>query len=311
MKKILLVLAATLAATVALDAQDMAQATETYNNGAMALQTGDEAAALEHFQASLTMAEACGEEGAEMVANCKEYIPKIMLSIAKASIKDGAYDKGLGEIEAAIAKANEYGAASVVEDATELIPQVKMYKANDLLNNKDFAGAIEAYKDIVAGQPDNATALLRLGLAYSRVDDLANAETAYLAAAENGQEKAAKSQLGNLFLKEAQTALKAQKTADAYDYAIKSFDYSGNKNAIYLAGMAAQKLGKDDKAIEAFEQFLAVGANDKRADDVKCTLAVIAQKAGDKTKALEYYKQILTNPKYTEVAKAQIAALGK
>ncbi len=75
--------------------------------------------------------------------------------------------------------------------------------------------------------------------------------------------------------------------------------------------MAAQKLGKDDKAIEAFEQFLAVGANDKRADDVKCTLAVIAQKAGDKTKALEYYKQILTNPKYTEVAKAQIAALGK
>ena len=46
MKKILLVIAATLTATFALSAQDMAQATETYNNGAMALQAGNDADAL-------------------------------------------------------------------------------------------------------------------------------------------------------------------------------------------------------------------------------------------------------------------------
>ena len=75
--------------------------------------------------------------------------------------------------------------------------------------------------------------------------------------------------------------------------------------------MAAQKMGHDAKSIEAFEKFLAVAPNDKKADDIKCTLAVSVQKAGDKAKALEYYNQILTNPKYTEVAKAQIAALSK
>ena len=60
MKKILLVIAATLTATVALSAQDMAQATETYNNGAMALQAGNDADALSKFEEALTMAEACG-----------------------------------------------------------------------------------------------------------------------------------------------------------------------------------------------------------------------------------------------------------
>ena len=119
MKKILLVIAATLTATFALSAQDMAQATETYNNGAMALQAGNDADALSKFEEALTMAEACGEEGAEMVGNCKEYIPKIMFSIAKASVKEGNYDKGLSEIEAAVAKAQEYGVDSVVEDADE------------------------------------------------------------------------------------------------------------------------------------------------------------------------------------------------
>ena len=38
MKKILLIIATALATAAAVSAQDMAQATETYNNGAMALQ---------------------------------------------------------------------------------------------------------------------------------------------------------------------------------------------------------------------------------------------------------------------------------
>ena len=104
---------------------------------------------------------------------------------------------------------------------------------------------------------------------------------------------------------------KQQKYADAYDNAIKSNDYQESGNALYFAGMAAQKLGQDAKATEAFEKFLVVAPNDKKADDIRCTLAVSAQKAGNKAKALEYYNQILSNPKYTEVAKAQIAALSK
>ena len=311
MKKILLIIAATLATAVAVSAQDMAQATETYNNGAMALQAGNNTEALENFKAALTMAEACGEEGAEMVNNCKEYIPKIMFNVAKESIKEGNYDKGIAEIDEAVAQAKEYGVTDVVEDAETLKPQVLMNKANDLLKSKTLDGAIAAYNDLLALNPANGTAQLRLGMAYAQKGDTANAETAYLAATANGQEKAANKQLANMYLKEAQAALKGQKYADAYDAAMKSNSFVESGNALYFAGMSAQKLGQDEKANEAFEQFLAVAPNDKKADDIRCTLAVSYQKAGNKAKAVEYYQQILTNPKYTEVAKAQIAALGK
>jgi len=311
MKKILLIIATALATAAAVSAQDMAQATETYNNGAMALQAGNNAEALDNFRSALTMAEACGEEGADIVNNCKEYIPKIMFSIAKDSIKDGNLDKGLAEIDEAVALAKEYGVTDVVDDAETLKPQVLMNKANNLLNAKNFVGAIAAYNEILKANPSNGTAQLRLGVAYAQAGDLAKAEEAYLAAAANGQEKAANKQLANMYLREAQSALKGQKYAEAYDAAMKSNGYVESGNALYFAGMSAQKLGQDAKANEAFEQFLAVAPNDKKADDIRCTLAVSYQKAGDKAKAIEFYQKILTNPKYAEVAKAQIAALQK
>lgn len=311
MKKILLIIATALATAAAVSAQDMAQATETYNNGAMALQAGNNAEALDNFKSALTMAEACGEEGADIVNNCKEYIPKIMFSIAKDSIKDGNLDKGLAEIDEAVALAKEYGVTDVVDDAETLKPQVLMNKANNLLNAKNFVGAIAAYNEILKANPSNGTAQLRLGVAYAQAGDLAKAEEAYLAAAANGQEKAANKQLANMYLREAQSALKGQKYAEAYDAAMKSNGYVESGNALYFAGMSAQKLGQDAKANEAFEQFLAVAPNDKKADDIRCTLAVSYQNAGDKAKAIEFYQKILTNPKYAEVAKAQIAALQK
>ena len=311
MKKILLIIATALATAAAVSAQDMAQATETYNNGAMALQAGNNAEALDNFKSALTMAEACGEEGADIVNNCKEYIPKIMFSIAKDSIKDGNLDKGLAEIDEAVALAKEYGVTDVVDDAETLKPQVLMNKANNLLNAKNFVGAIAAYNEILKANPSNGTAQLRLGVAYAQAGDLAKAEEAYLAAAANGQEKAANKQLANMYLREAQSALKGQKYAEAYDAAMKSNGYVESGNALYFAGMSAQKLGQDAKANEAFEQFLAVAPNDKKADDIRCTLAVSYQKAGDKAKAIEFYQKILTNPEYAEVAKAQIAALQK
>ena len=92
MKKFLLSLAAVILAAGTMAAQDMAQATETYNNGAMSLQMGDNASALAYFEQALTMGEACGEEGAELVANCKDIIPQVTLAIAKDMLQAGDYD---------------------------------------------------------------------------------------------------------------------------------------------------------------------------------------------------------------------------
>ena len=76
MKKIVLTLIAVALSASFAFAQDLAQATETYNNGANSLSAGDKNAALEYFQKALSLATACGEDGAELVGNIKNVIPK-------------------------------------------------------------------------------------------------------------------------------------------------------------------------------------------------------------------------------------------
>ena len=71
MKKIFVLLAAVVMTAGVVSAQDINQATEAYNNGAMELQMGNGDAALTNFQNALTMAEGLGEDAAELKDNCK------------------------------------------------------------------------------------------------------------------------------------------------------------------------------------------------------------------------------------------------
>ena len=108
MKKTLIIIAAAILSAEVASAQDMQQATDTYNNGAMALQMGDNAGALDYFKQALTMAEACGEAGADVIANCKNIIPNVELSIAKDLIKSEDYAQAVEQLNKAIASAKEY-----------------------------------------------------------------------------------------------------------------------------------------------------------------------------------------------------------
>ncbi|MBP5721174.1 MAG: hypothetical protein J6W82_08960, partial [Bacteroidales bacterium] len=88
MKKILVSLAALFAAAAMLSAQNMADATETAKLANESLSEGNYATALAGFQEALKMAEACGDEGLELVATCKDIIPKTMNAIAKGFLND-------------------------------------------------------------------------------------------------------------------------------------------------------------------------------------------------------------------------------
>ena len=105
MKKIILLAISAVFAAATVSAQDLEQATNTYNNGVMSLQIGDNAAALDSFKQALTMAEACGETGAEVAANCKNVIPGVMLSIAKDKIQSKDYDNAITSLNEAAAVA--------------------------------------------------------------------------------------------------------------------------------------------------------------------------------------------------------------
>ena len=290
-------------------AQDINSVTETYNNGAMELEMGNKEAALGYFQAALTAAEELGEEGMQIADNCKNTIPVLMNSIAKDYIKAEQFDAALEQLNKTIEAAGLYGNAEVAEDAKALINQTLMAKGNDLINNKDFAGAIEVYNQIMAAEPTNAMAALRLGMAYGAAGNTEEAEKAYLIAAENGQEKNAYKQLSNLFVKKAAAVLKTKNYAQAVEFALKSNEYLENATAMKVAGTAASALQKNAEAIKYLEKYLELSPNAKDAAQMKYTIAATAQVLGDKEKAKAYYEQILSDPKFGPTAKQQLETI--
>ena len=311
MKKIILTLIAVVLSAGIMSAQDMAQATETYNSGATALSDGNKAAALEHFMNALKQAAACGEEGEEIVANCKGIIPTIQLSLAKDLIKDANYDAAIAKLAEATGVATEYGADDVIAEAAELLPQVKMQKANTLYNAKDFAAAAEAYKEVLAGDAENGNAALRLAMALNGAGDTDAAIAAFEKAATLGQEANANKQLANIFLKDAAAQLKAKNYTAALEAAVKVNEYSENAQAYLVAGQASQQLKKNNDAIEYFEKYLELSPSAKNANAITFTVAALYQGLGNKAKALENYNKVASDAQYGASAKQQIEALNK
>jgi tetratricopeptide (TPR) repeat protein len=309
MKKIfLLFTAAVLSAGMAF-AQDINQATENYNNGAMELQMGNNDAAITYFQTALEMAEALGEEGAEVATNCRNIIPAVYLSTAKEQIKAKNYDAAVEQLNKAIEAAEKYENADVTADANELMPQVYVSKGNDFLTAKSFAEAEVAYNKAIELDAANGMAYFRLGQALASQNKTAEAEAAYVKAAENGQEKNAYKQLSNMYVKLAQASNKAKKYEEVLDYAAKSNQYLENANAYRFAAGAAQQLGKNADCIANYEKYLELSPNAKDAGGVKFTIAALYQQAGDKAKAKEYYQAVATDPQYGASAQEQLKTL--
>ena len=309
MKKIFMFFAAVAMTAGIASAQDINSVTETYNNGAMELEMGNKEAALGYFQAALTAAEELGEEGMQIADNCKNTIPVLMNSIAKDYIKAEQFDAALEQLNKTIEAAGLYGNAEVAEDAKALINQTLMAKGNDMINNKDFAGAIEVYNQIMAAEPANAMAALRLGMAYGAAGNIEEAEKAYLVAAENGQDKNAYKQLSNLFVKKAAAVLKTKNYAQAVEFALKSNEYLENATAMKVAGTAASALQKNAEAIQYLEKYLDLSPNAKDAAQMKYTIAATAQVMGDNAKAKEYYTMILSDPKFGPTAKQMLETI--
>ena len=309
MKKLFITVAALLIGASSVFAQDLASVTETYNNGANALAADNKADALFYFQAALEEATALGDEGAEIADKCKTYIPEIQFLLAKALVNNQDYDNAVAELNKTIDLAKKYGANETAESASDLIPQVLMQKANSLLNAKDYAGAVEGYKAVLAADPSNGVAALRMGAALNSSGDKEGAIEAFKVAIANGQEKAAVKQISNIYLKNAAAALKAKKYADAVDEALKVNEYGDNAKAYQIAAQASQSLKKTDDAIKYFEKYLELSPNAGNFTQVAYTVGALYQQKGNKAKAVEFYQKAITDPQFGAEAQKQINAL--
>lgn len=309
MKKIIATIAAIVLVAGAAFAQDMAELTEVYNAAAAQLDEGNKAGALENFNKAIIMAEAIGEEGAEILAQCQAIIPKISLSMAKDLIKAGDYDAALMNLDYVGNIAEKYDAFEVMGEAAELVPQVMKQKAASQLKDKDFAGAIDTYKKILEDDPTDGVSALRLGSAYNATGAVEDAIAAFETAAANGQEAQAKKQISTIFLKQASANLKAKKYADAVADALKSNEYFENPQTLQIAGQASQMAGKTNDAIKYFSEYLEKAPDAKNAGQIAYTVGALYQNAKNNAKAKEFYTKALGDPKFGPEAKKLIDAL--
>ena len=309
MKKLIVTLAALAVAFGSAFAQDLAAVTEIYNAGAEAVSAGEKENALKSFEEALKLAEALGEEGQEVVANCKNIIPNLKLSLAKDLVKASKFDEAITALVEAEKVAEEYEAFSVADEAKGLVPQVKLSKANGLYKAKEYDAAAAAFQEILDADPTNGTAAFYKGAALLSAGKTEEAKAAFELAAANGQEANANKQLGNIYLKEASADLKAKKYADAVAAAVKAYELGSNAQALQLAGQASQAAGKNNDAIKYFEQYLEAAPTASNAGAIAYTVGALYQTAKNNTKAKEFYTKAASDPKYGAEAKKMLDAL--
>ena len=285
-------------------AQDLNEATELYNGAVTALQSKDFKTSLTNMQKAMEIAQAAGDEGAQMVTDCKNLIPTLIMQVAKQEIAAGNFDAALASAQDALAKATEYNNAEGIEDAKQLVPQVYTAQGQSLLKAGNAAGAVEALSKAVEIAPENGVANLVLGQSYQKLGKEAEAVAAFEKAAANGQEKNANKLLQNIYIQKMVAAYKGKKNADAVEAAAKALSYGENPNAYKIGGMAAASAGKNDQAIEWLEKAKADAS-------VNYNLAKAYEAKGNNAKACSYYKLIVTDKNFGQYADAKVKALCK
>lgn len=309
MKKLVISVVALAICGSVMFAQDLKTATEAYNNGAVALQEDKKVDALNAFKEALRIAEPLGAEGEDITSSCKTYIPAIQFSIAKELVNNADYDNAVASLKETVAIAGQYGQEKVAQEAKALIPQVLMQKANTALNENDYATAAAGYEAVLAEEPANGIAALRLGSVLNAAGNKDAALEAFNLAIANGQEEAATKQLSKIFLKEAANELKAKNYSGAVSSALKSNEYVESAQAYQIAGQASQIQGKNNDAVTYFEKYLELSPKASNVGKISYTIAAILHKQGNVAKAKEYYQKALTDPQVGAKAKQQLEKL--
>ena len=308
MKKILLTIVVALCTMGISAAQDLEKATELYNNAAAAIENS-KAESIDLFQQALDMAGKLGEEGQEIVNQCKGIIPKLYISLAKELVNEKKLDEAVAKFKEAIKIGKELGDDEVADEAKTLIPQIQLADANSLLNAKDYEGAVAAYQKVIDADPENGAAHLRKGQALVALGKLDDAVKAFELASKNGEEDAAAKQLSNTYVKKAVACQKAKDMKGALENAQKSTQYVDNANAQKIIGISASSLKQNKVAAEAFEAYLSMSPDAKDKNQIIYQLATALVATGDNAKACGYFKQIAQDAKFGEAARYQITTL--
>lgn len=302
MMKTFFTLMLSLMLTISAFAQDLGSATKLYNEAATALNDGNSAEALTLFENALAEAEAVGAEADEIAENCKGIICNLNFTTAKEFASNKDYTNAYTALNKTIKLAEEYGQYDLAENVIDFTSKLYMSEGNAFLQKGKFEEAITKYQSSLDIVPNNAMIYLRMGMAYTRLNDETKAVETLTKAAELGQKANANKELAKFYLKQALTNLKAKKFDLAYEAGQKSLAVTQTPQALNICGKAALANKKYAQAIESYEAYLAATPNAKDANQTMYYLATAYEANGDKAKACGYYKQIMNDPQFKEFA---------
>ncbi len=294
MRKFILAIVATIFSIGIANAQDLATATERYNQGANALTIGQKAEALKYFQEALGMAKGLGAEAEELVANCKKAIPGVMLSVAKEAYNKKDFAEALTKFTQTQKTAEEYGNKEVADEAAQLIPQtkiaMKLDSAEQTFKENKYNEAILAYKEVLQLDSVNASAILGSIQALCKKGDFDEAKKMLDLAKKIGQGENASKVIGTALLQLAATNLQKGKFADAIKKALDADNFVSNPKAYQIAGVAALKLKNNKDAIKYFSKYIQGDPKARNAGQIALQVGALYQGEKNKAKAIEYYK---------------------
>ncbi len=292
-------------------AQDLQSATDLFNAGGKALSESNYVAAVESFNKSLKMLEALtpedrGEEGASMIKECKDIIPQIHLRYGKELATSGEIDNSIVQIKLAQETATKFELPEVANEAKDLIPQLLLADASNLLNAGKFQESIAGFKKVIEADPSNKDAYLRIGIAESRLENEEGALKAFEKAMELGETENSAKQIAVIYLKRSAAAVRTKNWAGVFENAKKSNEYNESPQGNKLIGLSGVQLKKYDDAIAALESYYAADPNAKDKNSTMYNLAVSYEAKGNTAKACGYYKQLVNDPTYKQMAEYKV-----
>ncbi|MDZ4059345.1 MAG: tetratricopeptide repeat protein, partial [Bacteroidales bacterium] len=112
--------------------------------------------------------------------------------------------------------------------------------------------------------------------------------------------------ISTIYLKRSVAATRDKKWADVFSNAKKANEYSESANGFKLIGLAGVQLKRYDEAIDALESYLAADPDAKDKSSTIYNLAVSYEAKNNNAKACGYYKQLLNDATYKQVAEFKV-----
>ena len=269
MKKIILTLAALVAVSSISFAQGLKEATDAAQGAQEAYEAGNYEGALNGFKSALNKAAALGDEGKELVGQCNEAIPTVMMSIAKKKANNRDYEGAVAQLEEIVATADIYkGSDALIMEADGLIPTVMMSQGAEYLRESNFDAAVAVYQKLSDKYPQNGEVAFNLGQALSKTGDTAGALEAFKKSITLGYNVSdCESQIATLNLKSVLADYKSGKLSKAVDGAAEVIATAGDNaslkgNAIKIIGgciqSAAVSKKNPDEAVKYYNKLAEV-----------------------------------------------------